>query len=140
MSTSYDDILKNHDSWLASNSDYADYRAVGEETKPLPIMTLLILGICSFAALWFYLSSQGNQQTISREAYGAGWPLTLEGGTLICHAHKTITFKANGQEYSLNSQALSAGYPSINAILKRSSAGQMASTAELLHLGEHLCS
>jgi hypothetical protein len=57
---------------------------------------------------------------VSREEYGAAWPLTVDSGVLTCDqsesAFGAILFSADGRKYGVNGRAKSLGHPPIDPI------------------------
>lgn len=63
-------------------------------------------------------------ERISRDDFGADWPLTVSHGELRCEEPSAVVFTApDGTEYGVNGMATTQGYAEIDPIWRRDPSG-----------------
>lgn len=82
-------------------------------TKPAIKYTprqLVLMGIALVALIAVFVWSQSGSQSpprgfVSREAFGADWPLTVDSGILRCEPPQLVVIDTGGTTYAVNGSA-----------------------------------
>ncbi len=53
---------------------------------------------------------------VTREQFGAAWPLTVDGGWVDCFADESLVFRTRSRTYALNGPTRSAGFNELEPI------------------------
>jgi hypothetical protein len=101
--------------------------------------------VSSLVASGFLLAcSTSTDNRVSRAAYGAGWPFTIDEGTLNCQRESSRSDRllvtldnGKGVMYALNGSARDFGFPDHTSILKSGMTG--ADVQPFIDMGLALC-
>jgi len=78
-------------------------------------LNLMKRGLLLLVVTGLVVACQGDTGAVSREEYGADWPLTVDSGTLRCEGAGAVVFRApDGTDYGVN--GLAADYADIEPI------------------------